>query len=147
MNQPFYDYTILDEYKRYDFISIGEHIIKKTILFYKTQHVEIYSLTLADVTEDNKLDIYTVSDNGDMKKILATVLSAITTFLENYPNSKVVFSGSTPARTRLYQISITHELLNFESRFYIEGYTKESGFVLFTKNKTYQGFAISNRNS
>ncbi len=68
MNQPFYDYTILDEYKRYDFISIGEHIIKKTILFYKTPHVEIYSLTLADVIEDNKLYIYTVSDNGDMKK-------------------------------------------------------------------------------
>lgn len=96
MNHPFYDYTILDEHKRYDFVSIGEHIIRKTIIFYKTQHFEIYTLTLADIAEDNKLDIYTVSDNGDMKKILATVLSAITSFLEYYPNSKVVFREVPP---------------------------------------------------
>lgn len=146
MTEPFYEFTILDKAHRFDFVSIGEQIINKTIIFHQTHHTGIYSLTLADVTENQEFDVYNVSDNGDMKKVLSTVLRTITAFLESYPNAKVVFSGSTPSRTRLYQIAITHELSNFQTRFLIEGYTHEKGFELFTKNKSYDGFAISVKN-
>lgn len=145
MTEPFYEFTILDKAHRFDFVSIGERIIKKTIIFHQTHHSGIYSLTLADITENQELDVYNVSDNGDMRTILSTVLRTISVFLERYPKAKVVFSGSTPSRTRLYQIAINHELSNFQSRFLIEGYTQKNGFEPFTKNKSYDGFAISEK--
>lgn len=84
----------------------------------------------------------TVSDNGDMKTILATVFQCIDVFLVRYPEAIVAFSGSSTARTRLYQIAIAHELQEATARFNIWGVTQES-VESFQRNKPYEGFLLS----
>ena len=48
-----------------------------------------------------------VSDNGDTEKVLATVVAALYSFCERYPDAYVYASGSTKARTRLYRMGVT----------------------------------------
>ena len=45
--------------------------------------------------------------NGDMDKILATVAQTALNFMENNPEVYIFAQGSTPARTRKYQMGIS----------------------------------------
>lgn len=46
----------------------------------------------------------TISNNHDTKKVLSTVARAVLDFLEQNPQAIVMARGSTPSRTRLYQM-------------------------------------------
>ena len=147
MNQPFYPFTILAEATRYDFLSDGKEIIPKTVIYFATDIPDLYSLTLADIRSDHSLDIYSVSDNGDMHVILSTVLQTIQHFLEHHPNVTVGFKGSTNIRTRLYQIAIAHELDEALKRFKIWGIRiADNQPELFRRNIPYQSFFITLKN-
>jgi hypothetical protein len=74
MYQPFYALTILDEAHRYDFISIGEKTIAKTIIYQKTNIPGVFQLVMGDLKEGGQIDIFQISDNGDMEKVLATII-------------------------------------------------------------------------
>ncbi len=76
-----------------------------------------------------------------MEMILATVFQTIGTFLRLNPARQVFFMGSTPTRTRLYQMATNHELNEASKLFEIKGLT-DDGFELFMANKTYQAFVI-----
>jgi hypothetical protein len=142
MTQPFYQFTSSREALRYEFESIGDRIIPKVVLFNITDLPGIYSLTLANLLADGSLDDTTVSDNGDMEKILATVFQCMSAFLNDHPTSIVAFSGSSEARTRLYQIAIARELEDVSNRFNIWGLTQDA-IEPFQRNKAYDGFMIS----
>ncbi|MCF2502647.1 hypothetical protein L0663_04610 [Dyadobacter sp. CY107] len=146
MDKPFYQFTVLNEARRFDFVSVGKEEISKTITFSKTEEPDIYTLMLANVRPNGSLDIRTVSNNGDMKKILVTVYKAIEIFLTDEPDAIVIFSGSSDARTRLYQISISKELSMLNDRFKVYGVTKD-GFELFRANQRYCAFVISLKNT
>ncbi len=144
MNQPFYHFTVLDQALRYEFVSEGERTIRKTIVYYATTIPSLYSLTLADVLGDDNLDVYAISDNGDMPKILATVFQSIVSFLSNYPNAIVGFKGSTLSRTRLYQIAIARELDKAIDRFKVWGVRSDTGELeTFRNGITYESFFVS----
>ncbi len=145
MNQPFYPFTILDESHRFDFVSVGRERILKTIVFYQTDNPKFFTLTLANVLPDGELDISTKSNNGDMEKILATVLQTITIFLSNNPEVIVGFSGSSDTRTRLYQIAIAKEFGKAIERFNIWGLL-ENTLEPFRTGQIYTGFFISFKN-
>ncbi|HAK76455.1 MAG TPA: hypothetical protein DCM71_06005, partial [Runella sp.] len=81
-------------------------------------------------------------DNGDFKKVFATVFQVLSTFLENHPLAIVVFYGSSLARTRLYQIAISRELEQLEERFVVKGLANFI-FEPFVKNKPYEAFSFS----
>jgi hypothetical protein len=53
-----------------------------------------------------KINDLAVSDNNDRDKILATVAMTALEFTDHYDECKIEFKGSTPARTRLYQMGI-----------------------------------------
>lgn len=53
------------------------------------------------------MDDLAVSNNGDSEKVLATVIGAVYTFYDEYPDAWIFASGSTRARTRLYKMGIT----------------------------------------
>lgn len=142
MTHPFYDFTIHNEALRFEFDSVGKQVIPKVIVLLSTDLPNIYSLTLANLLPDGSLDDTTVSDNGDMKKILATVLQCVTVFLNDHPTSLVAFSGSSVSRTRLYQIAIARELQQAIERFNIWGLTQDA-VEPFERNKSYEGFLIS----
>ncbi len=142
MHQPFYPFTILNEAHRFDFVSVGDHAISKTIIYQRTNIPDTFQLVMGDVHDSGMVDIYHVSDNGDMKKVLATVFQSMFTFLEIHIHATVVFAGSTHARTRLYQIAIARELAIASERYIVQGFNGEH-FEPFERNKPYQGFGIS----
>ena len=145
MHQPFYPFSILDEAQRFDFISIGKEQIPKTIVFYQTDDPLFFTLTLANVLADGRLDIRTKSNNGDLEKILSTVFRVIEIFLSHNPEVIVGFAGSSDSRTRLYQIAIAKELVLVVKRFNVWGLTPD-GVEPFNPGQRYDGFFISFKN-
>ncbi|MCF0051753.1 hypothetical protein LXM25_16930 [Dyadobacter sp. LJ53] len=145
MDKPFYQLTVLNEAFRFDFMSVGRNQIPKTITFYKTDDPRLFTLTLATVRPDGSLDTKTVSNNGDMEKILVTVYKAIDIFLSNRSSVIVGFSGNTDARTRLYQIAIAKHFFYLSEHFNIWGLTNND-IESFCINRKYLGFFISLKN-
>lgn len=145
MDKPFYEFTIQDEALRFEFESVSdEQTIRKVIRYAETNVLDLYNLSLVDVLEDGAESDTAVSDNGDMEMVLATVFQTFHVFLNRYPDGLIFFMGSTPARTRLYQIAIRRELTKALTRFAIRGLT-DTGFELFVVNQTYKAFVIGLR--
>lgn len=145
MDKPFYEFQVFDDAFRFEFKSISsEKVIQKAILFQKTNMIDYYNLTLADILADGSTDVLSKSNNGDLEKILATVIQTILAFLAFYPTKKVVFTGSTPSRTRLYQIVLSKELDKVKEKLDILGITDDK-LELFQRNQSYIGFVISKK--
>jgi len=85
---------------RYTFISIGNRSIHKVVEFTPTS-VDLYNLGFGDLLPDGKVNDTINSNNGDIVKVLATVVQIIKDFTKEYPHVKVVFTGSTNERTML----------------------------------------------
>ena len=142
MNEPFYDFIVLDEAHRFEFMSIGTRCIQKAIIFYKTDYPDVVTLTLANVLENGTLDVFTISDNGDRNRILATVMQSITLFLNTHPAKTIAFTGSSPSRTRLYKIVISRELNILTRQYRIQG-IGPLGIEEFVSAHEYRHFLIS----
>lgn len=142
MNQPNYSFSILNQALRFDFLSTGRSVISKSIIYTKTQTPELYSLALVDNYSDGSSDDRSVSNNGDMEKILVTVFHTFSIFFQHYPNSIIAFNGSTPSRTRLYRIALSHELSNINKLYNVWGIVDET-YQPFERDKAYLGFLLS----
>ena len=71
------------------------------------EYKNVYNFAFGDldeVTGDIKDDV--VTNNGDGDKVLATVAGIIYDFTTKFPETAIFFQGSTPARTRWYQMGI-----------------------------------------
>jgi apolipoprotein N-acyltransferase len=79
--------------------------------------------------------------SGRNQKVLATLVVATLTFLKLHHLAWIYLEGSTPARTRLYQINISTHLEEAEQLFIIRGYINEK-WEEFEKNRNYQAFLI-----
>ena len=98
---------VTDDFNIFDFISSGKHgNILKRVVFTKTEEDNVDNLALGDVEDDNELNDYTVTDNGDRNKVLATVASIVDAYTKRFPDRWIIFRGSTAERTRLYRIAI-----------------------------------------
>lgn len=141
MNQPTYKIQV-NEKNTYSFISVGRKgLILKVVRFDEIEPA-IFNLGFGDFDfEKQTLSDSIVSDNGDMEKILATVISILNDFLQNNPKFSVFIVGSTLSRTRLYQIAINRYYEDFKVYFEIFGY-KNSEFDVFQKNVTYESFLV-----
>lgn len=103
-----------------------------TQLFYRTAQQEISN--------------FTVSNNGDRNKILATVFKVVDNYTERYPDRWIYITGSTKERTRLYRMAIGINLDELSKTFEI--YAISNGeLVLFTKNMEISAFIIKRKNS
>lgn len=142
MNQSFYNFSVLNQAIRFDFISTGRNIVSKSVIYTKTDVQGFYSIALLDVYPDGSTDDTSVTDNGDMEKILLTVFQTFDIFFKNHPDSIVAFEGSTPSRTRLYRIALSHELSNINRLYTVWGVTN-LGYELFKKDQPYIGFLLS----
>lgn len=93
-------YELEDEekYLRFFFISYGAEKIIKVIDYQYLQQFQdhdIYNLAFGnyDLENDSIIDDAN-SNNGDIYKVLNTVLSSIPIFFEKYPNDKIIVQGS-----------------------------------------------------
>ncbi len=64
---------------------------------------KIYNLGFEDLLASGKIDDKANSNNGDIIKVLSTVILIIKDFTEENPEAKIAFSGSPKERTALYQ--------------------------------------------
>lgn len=102
----------------------------------------MYNLSFGDVNEQTQqLDDQAVSNNGDLELVLATVAAAAYNFCRQHPDASLYLTGSTPARTRLYQMGIARFLDLIQVQFSIYGELDDS-WKPFLRNKRYTAFFI-----
>ena len=128
----------------FDFVSFGPNgKFHKRVVFAKTSYDGVFSLNLADFDQNSGyLDYYSISDNGDRDKILATVVSCLYAFFNEYPKVYVYATGSTPVRTRLYRMGMSKYYDQMEADFNVFG-ELDDDWERFEKNKSYKAFMVS----
>ena len=106
-----------------------------------------FNLSFGDWNEERKdIDDTAVSNNNDRDKILITVSHTVFEFLKCFPQAYLYAEGSTPARTRLYQIGINRYWDEVNELLDIYGYTKSTGWQLFRKGVNYESFIACLKN-
>ncbi len=142
MDKPSYPFRVLENGKRFEFASVSPNkTIQKVVEFRELETPGIYNLALVDICESGKYDDMTVSNNQDMETIIATVIQTIQVFIALNPNTKVLFMGSTPSRTRLYRGIINKYIGQAKQVYEIHGiidWVNEP----FNGNKNYDAFLI-----
>ncbi len=104
----------------------------------------MYNLGFGDKLPSGDYDDTVISNNGDGKKVLATVAATLYTFTNKYKEAMIHIEGSTKSRTRLYQIGITKYLDTIREDFEILGET-EIGWEEFESNRNYNAFLIKRK--
>ena len=144
MNLEKYDIETEVNSTYFEFISKGtQGSIVKVIKYSKIfEEQEIYNLGFGDKNmTTGELDDNVISNNGDTYRVLATVASTLHEFFNEFPNAIVYSIGSSPSRTRLYQINISKYLNDIEKEFEIYG-ELEDKIERFKKNSNYIGFYV-----
>ena len=135
------------DYQDYEFYSDGpKGRIKKTVMFTKAQDdPTVYNLAFGDVDPHTGIvsDIVT-TDNKDRDKVLTTVANTIHAFCNHYGNYYIYARGSTPARTRLYQMSIIMLWDEISIDFEVHGVIDNISYE-FQKNVNYEGFLVKRK--
>ena len=101
MKQDAYSYE-RKSFERFVFSSVGKSIIIKLVEFSTTGTPDLYNLGFGDLLPNGIVDDKARSGNGDIVKVLVTIVQIIRDFSTQHSNAKIVFAGSTPERTKLY---------------------------------------------
>lgn len=105
---------------RYVFISEGRRRIKKIVDF-KPVTGNIVNLGFGDLSHGGIIDDKANSNNGDILKILVTVVEILRDYTARYPGVAIHFMGSTERRTRLYCRILTSYYHLFSEDFTLAG--------------------------
>jgi hypothetical protein len=142
MNQPTYDIEYLFDKDSYVFESIGPNgSIYKVVIFSEIENGK-YNLGFGDYDLlTNDIDDKIVSDNGDMVKVIATVVGIALKFLSENPMIYIYIKGSTTLRTQLYNRIINRNYDDLIQSYEIYGSQNDISEV-FQKNTPYESFLI-----
>lgn len=132
----------------YEFLSDGPNgRIKKVVEFYRLEEhaQELYNLAFGDWDEENHcIDDLASTNNGDRDKVLATVASTVVSFMTDHPQAIIHAIGSTPSRTRLYQMGIAKMWDQISLMFEIQGYVNFT-WLPFQKGVNFQAFLLKGK--
>ena len=130
------------EHFTFEFFSEGPRgSVKKTVIYSQIKD-DFFNLAFGDWNEKlNRLDDSSRTNNGDRDKVLATVAFTALDFTDKFPRAKIFTEGSTPARTRLYQMGIGNNLEEICENFVIQGY-KNKKWEHFQRGRNYEAFLI-----
>ncbi|MBS1665146.1 MAG: hypothetical protein JST68_29135 [Bacteroidetes bacterium] len=101
MKQPPYLYEQL-YLTRYTFVSEGQKRIRKVVDFSLFGIIDTYNLAFGDLLPDGSIDDEVNSNNGDIVRVLSTVVAILKDFTAANSRANIVFTGSTEGRMRLY---------------------------------------------
>lgn len=148
MKLPKYQLRSGQKLSSYEFISEGpKGLIRKQIQFTLINKEEVYNLGFGDKNlNSGEIDDLVISNNPDSEKVLATVVAAIYAFCENNPDCWVFATGSTKARTRLYQIGIAKYIDEIKEDFEVYG-EDEDEWKEFEVGKNYTSFLTRRKKS
>lgn len=143
MHLPKYPYRTNESFLDYEFVSEGpKGKIKKVVRFMQLSR-DVYNLGFGDLDETTgDISDTVITDNKDSAKVLATVAGTIYDFYSRYPNTFVLIRGSTPSRTRLYQIGIGNNRHEIETTFDVFGY-RNDGWERFALHRNYEAFLVT----
>jgi hypothetical protein len=133
MNLSGYNYNSSEDFLSYEFYSEGPNgLIRKVIRFTYRELPEIgfeyFNLGFGDWNyEKNKIEDFVVSNNEDADKVLATVALTVLDFTDRYPGVFVFAEGSTPVRTRKYQMGINRHFEEISKLFDVFGLVENGG--------------------
>ena len=147
MRKERYKLEIGQTSKVFEFTSKGtQGLIKKRVLFQQIGNDNVYNLAFGDVDEmTDEFDDLVVTNNGDTEKVLATVASTVYLFSKQYPDAVIYAKGSTPVRTRLYRMGISHNFEELTKLFNVLGLLDNSKWCVYEKNKNYSAFLIKRK--
>jgi hypothetical protein len=133
--------------ERYIFTSIGKKKIEKVVDFVPIGIKNIMNLGFGDLLPDGSVDDTANSNNGDLIKVLATVIEILRHYTAEYPQVEVFFAGSTAERTKLYTRILKTYYPTFRKEYTISvviGSEKANKRVPFDPmaNTEYLGFLI-----
>ena len=111
----------------YTFTSVGRRRIEKMVEFTNVGIENVYNLAFGDLLPDGIIDDTSNSNNGDIVKVLVTVISILKDFTEKNPKSYVAFTGSTDDRIKLYRRIIRSYYSTFSKDFKIMAYIGTEG--------------------
>jgi hypothetical protein len=143
MDRPVYPIAEIEPLV-FRFDSIGpKGIIPKLIVYQPMGAENEFNLALLDITQTGLSD-FSISANGDMEKVIASVIATFDLFFRHHPDARVVFSGSSPSRIRLYCIIISkYEEIATET-FHLYG-IRQGNYERFKKDIAYESFIIEKR--
>jgi hypothetical protein len=128
----------------YTFLSIGRQgsIIK--IVYFEKISDDVYNLVLGDynATISPPVDDAVVSDNGDLAKIMITVVHIAEDFLNQNPNFFVYLEGNTVTKKQLYQRIMRNNYQDFIVDYDIFGIDLQNDVVPFETTQEYNAFLI-----
>ncbi len=143
MNLEKYDFREIDDKKSvsYVFLSTGtKGNILKLVSFQAKNSFE-YNLALGDIDQSTgEADFQVSSNNGDIKKVMSTIMGIGLDFFKNYPNSVVGFAGNQERKTKFYQRIIRNNLSDLLQYFVIYGVLSLSEIEIFNPEIEYFGF-------
>ncbi|MGB8193349.1 MAG: hypothetical protein WCF67_15570 [Chitinophagaceae bacterium] len=125
MNQRPYPFTRFAD--QYTFISVGKRSITKMVEFSTGMHNGIFNLGFGDLQPDGTIDDMANSNNGDIIKVLSTVVEIIIDFTDTNSKSRIFFTGSTLSRISLYSRIIKMYYPEFKKHFVIKGIVENNG--------------------
>jgi len=118
--------------------------IRKVILYEKLGD-DFFNLGFGDWNEElQQTDDSSRTNNGDRDKVLATVAFTALDFTNQFPTARIAVEGSTPARTRLYQMGIADNLMEINENFEINGLL-DGRMELFQRGRNYEAFLIKRK--
>jgi hypothetical protein len=148
MNLERYPYLAKNDFQDYEFYSDGPNgRIKKAVRFTKINDDEpvFYNLGFGDISEETDvIDDSIVSNNNDRDIVLGTVAKTIIDFTNIHGNHYIFATGSTRARTRLYQMGISRLWNEISIDFEVLGF-KDGDWELFQKNVNYEAFLVKRK--
>ena len=148
MHFPRYNYTTDKDSQFFEFISEGPNgKIVKVVQYSETNLENVYNLAFGDYDEQTgKINDTIVTNNYDSKKVLATVASTVYAFTGKKPDAIVYATGSNDARTRLYRIGITNNLVEILHDFDVFGFRNDN-WEEFEKAAEYEAFVVKRKKS
>ena len=149
MNLDRYNCLADPHYNSFTFQSIGPNEAIKKIINYKkipdsflTDGSPVINLGFGDWDEvAGKVDDAIISNNQDRDKILATVASTTIAFTDVHGKLPVYAQGSSPAKTRLYQMGINAHYEEVMCLFWVYG-LKHGEWRIFTPGVNFEAFLV-----
>jgi hypothetical protein len=150
MNYSKYNLEVSSDYEIFEFVSKGVKGEKKKIVqFSATAATNLYNLGFGDKLSDGTLDDNSISNNGDMEMVLATVAATVYEYTSKYPERSVIFAGSSESRTRLYRMAVFKNFEELSMDFVIFGVIKLANGnlakVSFIPDINYVAFIVSRK--
>jgi hypothetical protein len=149
MQIELYEYKIDQQHLDYEFFSDGiKGKIRKVVRFTlgHSNGIPFYTLGFGDWNEEmNAIDDFAITNNADVEKVLATVGAIVVDFTTRFPDAVIYAEGSTPSRTRRYQMGINKAWNEIHDAYDIYGVKMNEIIEPFAKNVNYEAFWLKRK--